>query len=131
MPPAKGQTMGPLPKPDDASRAWFEAMVPDHPAVTLRPMFGNPSAFVNGNLFMGLFGPRLFVRLPEEDAGELMKIGGGSFEPMPGRPMRGYVFVPDAWRKKPERVRDWVGRSLDFAETLPPKQPKPKATKKR
>jgi len=30
-------------------------------------MFGNQAAFVNGDMFAGLFGDRLFVRLSDED----------------------------------------------------------------
>lgn len=118
--------MGPMPKPDAATKAFFESVVPEHPAVKVRPMFGNVAAFVNGNMFMGLFGPDLFVRLPEEDREAVAAQGGGPFEPMPGRPMREYALLPRAWRDEPHRVREWVARSLDWAEELPPKQPKPK-----
>ena len=38
--------------------------------------------------------------------------------------MREYVVLPEAWREEPDRIRDWVARSLDHADELPPKQPK-------
>jgi TfoX/Sxy family transcriptional regulator of competence genes len=41
-------------------------------------MFGNVAGFVNGNLFMGVYGNGLFLRLSEEDRGELLKIKGAS-----------------------------------------------------
>lgn len=129
MAPAKGSSMPPIPKPDDAARAFFEDVVPDHPAVKVRPMFGNLSAFVNGNMFMGLFGPELFLRLPEADRNVIAAEGGGLFEPMPGRPMREYAVLPSAWRDEPDRVREWVARSLEHAEQLPPKEPKPSKKK--
>jgi TfoX/Sxy family transcriptional regulator of competence genes len=120
-----------IPKPDEESKAFFESVVPDHPDVRLRPMFGNLAAFVNGNLFMGLFGPDVFVRLPDSERGEIEAEGGVPFAPMPGRPMKEYVVLPAAWRSQPDRVREWAAKSLDWAEELPPKQPKPKATKKK
>ena len=43
-----------MPKPSDTSKALFESLVPDDALVTVRPMFGNVAAFVNGNMFMGL-----------------------------------------------------------------------------
>lgn len=119
-----------IPKPDEESTAFFESVVPEHPGVRVRPMFGNAAAFVNGNMFMGLFGPDVFVRLPEEERATLAGLGGTPFAPMEGRPMKEYVVLPGDWRSEPDRVREWAGRSLEWAEELPPKQPKPpKASK--
>jgi TfoX/Sxy family transcriptional regulator of competence genes len=81
-----------MPKPDEASLAWFQSLVPDDPDVKVRPMFGNKAAFVNGNMFLALFGPQVAVRLPEEARQELLGQNGASpFEPMPGRAMKEYV----------------------------------------
>jgi TfoX/Sxy family transcriptional regulator of competence genes len=121
MSPQKKRAMPKLPKPDEASKAFFESVVPERPDVRVRPMFGNVSAFVNGNMFMGLFGSELFVRLPDADREELMKAGGGPFEPMPGRPMREYVILPSKWRGDLKQVEKWVERSLAWAQGLPPK----------
>lgn len=113
-----------LPKPTQETKDYFASIVPEHPAVSIRPMFGQLSAFVNGNMFMGIFGEDILVRLPEEDRNEVIGAGGRVFEPMPGRPMREYVVLPDAWRNDPKQVLEWVARSLDHADELPPKQPK-------
>jgi TfoX/Sxy family transcriptional regulator of competence genes len=115
-----------IPKPSQEAKDLFTSLVPDHPAVSIRPMFGQLSAFVNGNMFMGIFGEDVLLRLPEEDRAQLMEAGGGPFEPMPGRPMREYVVLPAAWRDEPERIRGWAARALDHAEELPPKRPAPK-----
>ena len=122
--------MPPIPKADPEARAFFQGVVPDDPDVAVRPMFGNLSAFVNGNMFMGVFGPDLFLRLPKEDRDAIAAKGGGPFEPMPGRPMRDYVLLPAGWRGQPGLVREWVARSLDLARALPPKQPKAKRAKR-
>jgi TfoX/Sxy family transcriptional regulator of competence genes len=115
-----------MPKPTDETKDFFASLVPDHPAVSIRPMFGQLSAFVNGNMFMGIFGEHVLLRLPEADRAEVTDAGGGPFEPMPGRPMREYVVVPAAWRNEPDRIRGWAARALDHAEELPPKRPAPK-----
>jgi TfoX/Sxy family transcriptional regulator of competence genes len=117
-----------LPKPTEETKDFFASVVPDHPAVTVRPMFGQLSAFVNGNMFMGIFGDDVFVRLPDDERAEVIRAGGGAFEPMAGRPMREYVVLPGAWRDTPATIRKWAVRSLDHAEELPPKQPKKKET---
>ena len=120
-----------MPKPTQETKDYFASIVPDHPAVSLRPMFGQLSAFVNGNMFMGIFGEDILVRLPEEDREKVLGAEGRIFEPMKGRPMREYVVLPDAWRNDPKQVREWAARSLDHADELPPKQPKKKPQKKK
>ncbi|HEX9237024.1 MAG TPA: TfoX/Sxy family protein [Actinomycetota bacterium] len=112
-----------LPKPDEASRAYFESLVPDDPRVKVRPMFGNLAAFVNGNMFLSLFGSQVSVRLSDQDRAELLQEKGtGIFEPMPGRPMKEYVSMPSAWRDQTGPAQHWVERSLRWAASLPPKK---------
>ena len=113
-----------MPRPTEETKDLFASVVPDHPAVTTRPMFGQLSAFVNGNMFMGIFGDDVLVRLPENDRAEVIGLGGRPFEPMSGRPMKEYVVLPSAWRDEPDRVREWAARSLDHTEELPPKEQK-------
>lgn len=114
-----------MPRPDSDDRAFFQSVVPKDPRVQVRPMFGNDAAFVNGNMFTGLFGEELFVRLSEEDQAELLKEKGASrFSPMEGRPMSGYIVVPKAWRANPAKASAWVARSLVWASGLPAKTPK-------
>jgi TfoX/Sxy family transcriptional regulator of competence genes len=120
-----------LPRPSQETKDFFASVVPDHPGVTIRPMFGQLSAFVNGNMFMGIFGEDVFVRLPEAERVTLTRAGGEPFEPMPGRPMRDYVVLPSSWKERPERIREWAARSFDHAEELPPKKPAVKKKKKK
>ncbi len=115
-----------MPKPTEETKDYFASVVPNHPAVNIRPMFGQLSAFVNGNMFMGIFGDDILVRLPEADREEVLEAGGRVFEPMPGRPTREYVVLPGAWRDEPDRVRGWAARSLDHVDELPPRQARAK-----
>jgi TfoX/Sxy family transcriptional regulator of competence genes len=114
---------GAMPKPSDQAKAAFTKLVPAEPAVTMRPMFGNLAAFVNGNLFAGLFGEALFVRLGDDDRAKVRKEGGKDFEPMPGRAMTGYVTVPGTWRPKPDAAKAWIKVALEQTRRLPPKVP--------
>jgi len=113
-----------LPKSDAKVVERFADLVPHDPRVTTRKMFGNPAAFVNGNLFFGVFGAKIFVRLSATDVERAGREGFGSFEPMPGRAMTGYAVIPDAVLREPSRVDAWVGRSLKFAASLPAKKTK-------
>lgn len=116
-----------MPKPGAEALAAFEAAVPDAPGVAKRPMFGNRAAFVNGNMFMGLFGDGLFVRLPEERLQALLAGGGRPFEPMPGRAMKGYAYLPEGWMARTDSTRELVSQALEFTAGLPAKA---KQTKK-
>jgi TfoX/Sxy family transcriptional regulator of competence genes len=112
-----------IPRPGVEDKAYFLSVLPKDPLVHVRPMFGNDAAFVNGNLFTGLFGKDLFVRLSEEDQAELLRERGASrFSPMEGRPMRGYIVVPRAWRADQAKASAWVARSLAWSSGLPAKK---------
>src|ERR1700716_3368429 len=104
---------GAMPKPSEEAKAAFARLVPGEPTVTMRPMFGNLAAFVNGNMFAGLFGEELFVRLSDDDSAKVRKLGGRDFEPMPGRAMNGYITVPSTWHSKPEAVQGWIKIALE------------------
>jgi len=115
---------GGMPRPSEQAKAAFTALLPEDPALSTRPMFGNLAAFVNGNMFTGLFGDDLFVRVPDPDREQLLGEGGADFSPMPGRGMKGYVNLPPGWAERPDATRTWIARSLDFVRTLPAKEPK-------
>ena len=120
----------PMPKADESSRDFFTSLVPDDPRVTVRPMFGNLAGFVNGNMFLCLLGPDIAVRLPEADREALLREDGAApFEPMAGRPMKEYIAMPEAWRDEPDRMREWVARSLSWVSEMPKKEPKPRQRK--
>jgi TfoX/Sxy family transcriptional regulator of competence genes len=111
-----------MPKPTEADRARFETLVPEGPAVAVKPMFGNLGAFVNGNMFMGLFGSDVGLKLPPDGQAELLaQRGAGPFGPAE-RPMGGYVTIPASWT--PDDAAPWIERSLTFVGSLPAKKAK-------
>ena len=101
--------------------ALFDTVLPG-PPVERRQMFGYPSAFVNGNLFMGLFENMLALRLPPFERDALLRTPGAApFAPMPGRPMREYVTMPQTLLIDGPALRGWVDKALEYARSLPPK----------
>lgn len=116
-----------IPKPTETDKERFLDLVPAHPNVEVKPMFGNIAGFVNGNMFMGLFGPDVGVRLDEEARTELTAVdGSGAFGP-PDRPMKEYVSLPAAWVEgATSDAETWVSRALDHVEGMPPKVKKKK-----
>ena len=115
-----------MPKPTDADKEFFRSVVPDDPRVEVKPMFGNLGAFVNGNMFMGLFGSDIGLKLNDADqAGLLAQPGAGPFGPAE-RPMGGYTTAPAAWRSSPAQMEAWTAKALAHVGAMPPKAPKAK-----
>ena len=119
-----------MPKSTPESIEFFAGVVPDTPDVEQKKMFGCLACFVNGNMFMGLYGDGIFVRLGIERREELLRQGAAElFEPMPGRPMRDYVVVHDSLKSDAAKTQQFVDESLAHVRTLPHKEKKPRADK--
>lgn len=108
-----------MPKATDEDKARFRSLVPEGPGVVVKPMFGQLGAFVNGNMFAGLFAPQLGVKLDEASRDELAAVdGSGPFGPAE-RPMGGYTALPP---DMPEaEAAAWFERARDHVATFPPK----------
>ncbi len=119
-----------IPKPSESDIEYFNSIVPEDLTVGTRPMFGNVAAFVNDNMFMGLFGPGIGLRLPDDQRDELLGIDGASTFGPPDRPMKQYATMPMAWRDEPALTERWVQFSLDFVGAMPPKKKKKKKARK-
>ena len=104
--------------------AAFDAAMSDFPGIERRPMFGYPAAFANGHLVTGLFQDRWMVRLPDDALASLAAAGGAPFEPMAGRPMRGYLTFPPEMVSDPAAVRPWLDRAIAHVRGLPAKATK-------
>lgn len=115
-----------IPKPSEADKEQFRSLVPTDRNVEVKPMFGNLGAFVNGNMFMGLFGSDIGVKLSPADAQRAREAGGGPFGPAE-RPMGGYISLPASATS--EQIGDWIDLALDYVAGLPPKRPKTRKAK--
>jgi TfoX/Sxy family transcriptional regulator of competence genes len=114
-----------MPKSSPETVARFDELAEHAGDVTRRQMFGYPSCVLNGNMFMSLFGDSLVLRLAEADRAELLAVpGAGQFEPMPGRPMTGYVVVPQSIVADDNAAAGWIRKARAHAESLPPKAKK-------
>jgi TfoX/Sxy family transcriptional regulator of competence genes len=91
-----------------------------------KKMFGYPAYFSNGNMFVGVHGDKLFLRLSEADAAEIKKDYPDvtAFEPMPGRAMKGYVILPKSLYSDDTAFTEWLNKSMNYTAELPPKKAK-------
>ena len=112
-----------IPRSSESVEELFKSVLPKDSRITIRPMFGNLAGFVNGNMFTGLYGDDLFVRLFGDARKELLNLKGASvFEPMKGRQMKDYVVVPKDWMKNTEIARRWISTALEVVSKLPKKK---------
>ena len=100
----------------------FAAVMDRYPDVVRKKMFGYPAAFVGGNMATGLFADRWVVRLPDAEIERAKAAGAGSFEPVPGKPMKAFVSIPEADIAIDSAIQTWVERGLAHAASLPAKK---------
>lgn len=93
-----------------------------------KQMFGFPVYFINDNMFAGLHQDDLFIRLSEQDREAILAAfdEAGPFEPMPGRPMKEYVVLPEPLLNDSSVLQEWLERSFQYVSSLPPKERKTK-----
>jgi TfoX/Sxy family transcriptional regulator of competence genes len=113
-----------IPKPTEDDKEFFRSLLPAGGGVEVKPMFGNIAAFVNGNMFAGLFGSTVGVRLGEADLAALRALPGVTAFGPAERPMGGYAGLPAAWRHDPGAAEPWVARALAHVATMKPKAKK-------
>lgn len=98
-----------------------------------KPMFGASVYFVNENMWTGVKGSMVFLRLSENDRlliqqeHDEIKI----FEPRPNFFMKEYVAIPESKLSDNEFIHHWLDISYSFVKTLPAKVKKEKKTKSR
>lgn len=89
--------------------------------VSERKMFGGLAFMLDGNMFVGIVGDELMVRLGPEAADAALERPHVRIMDFTGRPSKGTVFVgPGALGG--EELTGWVADALDFVATLPPKE---------
>jgi hypothetical protein len=89
--------------------------------VTEKRMFGGVAFLLNGNMCCGVNGEALIVRLPADDAEELLARPHTRRFDMTGRPMKGWILVDPGGVSTAHDLSDWVQRAFRFAGSLPPK----------
>jgi TfoX/Sxy family transcriptional regulator of competence genes len=106
-------------KASDEQKDRFRALVPDGPGVQVKPLFGQLGAYVNGNMFAGLYLDSIGVKLDDASRAELAALdGAGPFSPG-GKQMGSYLALPPTMT--PGDATGWLRRARDHVATFPPK----------
>jgi hypothetical protein len=91
---------------------------------TEKKMFGGLSFLVNGNMCCGVMGEDLLARVGPQAAGSALAEPATRPFDMGRGPSPGWVVVAPEGIGGDDALTAWVDRSLAFATSLPPKQPK-------
>ena len=91
---------------------------------TERSMFGCPSYFINGNMFVGAFREDVFIRLPPEDIAKLLKMHPElrRFEPRRGVVMKEYLALPESYYTQKALFSKILKKSITYVQSLPRKK---------
>ena len=89
-----------------------------------RKTFGCPSYFINNNMFTGVFGKSVFIRLAPEDLEKALKEYPEvrHFEPRKGMVMKEYVSLPESMHQQKNIFTSLLKKSLKYVRALPPKK---------
>lgn len=91
------------------------------PDVVEKKMFGGIAFMVNGHMSCGVVSATLMVRVGPDQYQESLSRPFASEMDFTGRPMKGFVYVAPEGFESDEDLQSWVGTSLAFVYSLPPK----------
>ena len=94
----------------------------DYPGVSEKKMFGGLAFLLRGNMFCGVQGRGLMVRVGAEAYERSLARRHAREMDFTGRPLTGLVTVEPAGVRSEAQLRSWVERGIDFASTLPAKR---------
>lgn len=96
-----------------------------------KPMFGAPVYFVNDNMFAGVKGVVVFLRLSESERKSIMAESDEvqPFEPKPDFFMKEYVELSESKLYDRDFINKWLKISYEYVSSLPPKVKKARKSK--
>lgn len=89
--------------------------------VNEKKMFGGLAFMVNGNMSVGIVKTQLMVRVGAADYEQALAQPHAREMDFTGRPMTGFVYVDEPGFESDQDLEAWVGRALEFNNTLPVK----------
>lgn len=106
---------------DDELAARLRATVAGRNDIDERPMFGALIFLAHGNMFAGVIGRALMVRVGRERYDDALGRPHARIMDFTGRPMRTSVFVDPSGITNDAELREWIDLGLAFVDTLPAK----------
>jgi TfoX/Sxy family transcriptional regulator of competence genes len=107
---------------DEALADRIRELMAGESGVEEKKMFGGLSFLVGGNMAVGASGQGgLLVRVDPSESDELLASTPATLMEMGGRSMSGWLRVASQDVQSDGALREWVGRGLAYARSLPTK----------
>jgi hypothetical protein len=107
-------------------------LLAEEPGLAEKAMFGGLAFLLDGNMAVAASGQGgLMVRVDPDDSAELVRASRAYPLEMRGRSMPGWLRVDSGDVESDGDLRTWVRRGVEFARTLPAKEPGGKSRAKR
>ncbi len=84
-------------------------------------MFGGLAFMLWGNMCCGVVGKELVIRVGPDDYGAALSEPHAREMDFTGKPLKGFVYIGREGVASDDELRQWVGRALRFARSLPRK----------
>ena len=91
------------------------------PDIAERKMFGGLVFMAGGNMACGVHGDELMVRVGRAAYADSLELPHARPMDFTGRPMRGFVIVAADGIATAADLREWAGRGVAYAASLPEK----------
>ena len=89
--------------------------------VVEKKMFGGLAFMVSGNMCCGVLGEDLMARVGAAQYASLLQLPHARPMDFTGKPLKGFVYVGHEGIASDGDLAVWVGRCLEFTDSLPPK----------
>lgn len=106
---------------DEGLAQRVHEILADRQGLSEKKMFGGLCFLDRGNMFGGIVGSELMVRLGAENYDEALQQPHAREMTFTGRSMRGMVYVGEAGIESDENLASRLNRGLTFTQTLPAK----------
>ena len=93
----------------------------DRADVTEMKMFGGLAFLLGGNMCVGVVGEELMLRVGPDAYERALARPHARKMDFTGRSMKGFVYIGCQGFESDEDLQAWVGRGVDFADSLPAK----------
>lgn len=106
---------------DEELAQRIRAIVGRRSGVSEKKMFGGLAFLVGGNMFCGVVGRDLMIRVGPDAYKKTLTRPHARPMDFTGRPMKSLVYVSPEGIASADDLRVWVDQGLKFGRSLPPK----------
>ena len=106
---------------DESLAARIREALERQAGIVEKKMFGGVCFLLNGNMLVGVWKENLIVRAGLDAYEQALAEPSVVEFDITGRSMKGWVMVEPEGLDEDEELKEWIGRAVEFVQTLPAK----------